>query len=120
MTDPASGADPHRSPGDPPLPDLNEALLDEETVQALFRDLAACAEILEVVPKIADRTEVTGAKVSLAEGQALLAEGRARGLQVRYRFEGAEWWDTLLRTPRGIRLVRIRHDFGEARREEGG
>ena len=31
------------------------------------------------------------------------------GVQLRYRFAGEEWWDTLSHTPAGIRLIRISH-----------
>ena len=37
--------------------------------------------------------------------------GEVRALQLRYRFERVEWFDTLLRTPKGTRLVRVGHRF---------
>jgi hypothetical protein len=54
---------------------------------------------------------VTEQSLSLEQARQLLLEGRARGIQIRYHYDGADWWDTLMRTPQGIRLVRIRHEF---------
>jgi len=34
-----------------------------------------------------------------------------RGLQIRYRHEDAEWWDTLMNQGERWRLVRIRHEW---------
>jgi hypothetical protein len=34
------------------------------------------------------------AGVSLAQARELLAARAVRGLQLRYRYDGAEWWDT--------------------------
>jgi hypothetical protein len=98
-----------------PLPELQQSILDPETFQQLFRDIAECAEVSEVIPKYGAAAYVpeTGA-LTLAEGCAMLARNELRGLQVRYRYDNADWWDTLMKTPTGIRLTRIRHCF-EAR-----
>ncbi|MBX3743796.1 MAG: hypothetical protein KF833_00665 [Verrucomicrobiae bacterium] len=94
-----------------PLPELNQAVLDSETLGRLFRDLSQCAEIVEVIPKFADRRMVEEGRLTLEEARALLESGAVRGVQVRYRYQGADWWDTLMVTGAGVRLVRIRHDF---------
>ena len=93
------------------LPELCEAGLDAGILAQLFDDIAGCTEVLAVLPKFADRRKVAEQSVSLSEGRALLASGEARAIQIRYRYEGAEWWDTLMNTPQGTRLVRIRHEF---------
>jgi hypothetical protein len=93
------------------LPDLNEAILDAATLERLFRDLEVCTRITEIIPKFAERQMVTEQTLSLEQARQLLLEGRARGIQIRYHYDGADWWDTLMRTPQGIRLVRIRHEF---------
>lgn len=95
----------------PKLPELHEAILDADTVERLFRDLEMCTEIVEILPRFARNQMVTEQTISLAQARALLLNGQARGLQVRYRYGGAEWWDTLMRVPEGIRIVRIRHEF---------
>ncbi len=86
-----------------PLATLTTAVLDEATLAALFADIAALTTVDEVQVKGA-ATAYAGA-AGLADGQRLLAAG-ARGLQIRYRWNGEAWWDTLIRTPAGIRLVR--------------
>jgi hypothetical protein len=98
-----------------PLPELQQAILDEATFENLFRDIIECAEVTEVIPKYGPESYVPeNVALSLEEGCALLRRGELRGLQVRYRYQGADWWDTLMKTPAGIRLVRIRHDFEAA------
>ncbi len=96
-----------------PLPDLHQSDLDEPTLRQLFRDVADHTEILEVIPKHAATGYVPEiAAITLAEGLSLLLEGGVRALQLRYRHDGATWWDTLMPTPDGtFRIVRIRHDF---------
>jgi hypothetical protein len=101
---------PTPSSGDP-LPDLCRTTLDEATLDQLFRDLEHCAEIIEIIPKYSDRRMVSEPAISLTEARDLLASGQARGVQIRYRYEDAEWWDTLKVSPAGVRLVRIRHEF---------
>lgn len=94
-----------------PLPELNEAMLDSETLGRLFRDLSQCAEVVEVIPKFADRRMVEERRLTLEDARLLLESRAVRGVQVRYRYQGADWWDTLMVTGSGVRLVRIRHDF---------
>jgi hypothetical protein len=99
----------------PALPDLNQSMLDSATFEALCRDLRACTEITEVIPKYGAEAYVPeDAQLTLERGWELLQAGQLRGLQVRYRYDGADWWDTLMKTSGGIRLVRIRHDFNSA------
>jgi hypothetical protein len=45
---------------------------------------------------------------TLDEAEELFLSGRARGLQLRYEFEGFPWCDTLMRVAAGVRLVRIK------------
>mgnify|MGYP001357911529 CR=1 FL=1 len=98
-----------------PLPELQQSLLDAETFDQLFRDIIACAEVAEILPKYTAEGYVPeGATLLLEEACAMLKRGELRGLQVRYRYQGADWWDTLMNTPAGLRLVRIRHDFSNS------
>ncbi len=92
----------------PSLPELREGWLDAPQVQALFGDLRACAKLLSVRTKGGTQMRAEAATSSLDEAEAALLEGRLHGVQVRYGYEGAYWCDTLVRTPRGVRLVRIR------------
>jgi hypothetical protein len=96
------------------LPALQDALLDAELLAALFRDLSVLAKIDEVLLKGGARSHASERSVSLEEALEALEHGRAMGVQIRYRYEGNPWWDTLLRTPQGIRLVRIQPPTGLA------
>lgn len=108
-TDPtAVGADDAKQP---PLPELAESVLDDATIDALFRDIARCTTLLEVVPKYAARGHVGSATVSLDEARTMLRERTMRAVQLRYRHDDTEWWDTLIAQPEGVKIVRIRHDF---------
>jgi hypothetical protein len=83
----------------PTLPPLHRAALDATTAEALFDDLAALTTI-EVV-----RIKGAVGACTLAEARDALEAG-ARGVQVRYRWGGESWLDTILRTPAGLRIVR--------------
>ena len=91
----------------PRLPELTQAVLDPATLDALFRDLTACTEILAVVPKVSAQAMTEPVAIDLAAARIGLASGRFRGVQIRYRYEFKEWCDTLLAAPAGLRLVRV-------------
>ncbi len=94
------------------LPDLNTTLLDAAQVEQLLRDIELCAQITEIIPKFAARGHVPDtAAVTITQARELLAARSVRGLQLRYHYEGADWWDTLMLVGDQFRLVRIRHDF---------
>jgi hypothetical protein len=102
------------SPDEPPakLPELNMTLLDAAQVEQLLRDIEAGTQITQIIPKYAARGHVPDtASVTLAQARELLATRAVRGLQLRYRYEDADWWDTLMLVGEQFRLVRIRHDF---------
>jgi len=88
-------------------PPMHEGLLDDRTVLALLDDLAAEAQILEILTKGGPQLRAAGA-ARLDEAFDALVDGSVRGVQVRYRHDGQEWWDTLLRAPGGFRLVRVK------------
>ena len=92
----------------PALPDLHQADLDPQTLGSLFEDLSACADIFAVIPKTGTGY-VAPANISLDEGKEMLLAGQLRGLQIRYKYNGGEWWDTLIQFPDAIRLTRIKH-----------
>lgn len=96
-----------------PLPDLHQSELDEATLRQLFEDVRAHTELMEVIPKHAATGYVPEiAAITLDEGLAFLVDGTVRAVQLRYRHDGAVWWDTLMPTPhKTFRIVRIRHDF---------
>lgn len=92
----------------PQLAELVQADLDAATLDALERDLAALTTVLDVQVKGAAATYAAGTGTALAEALAALRAGAVRGVQLRYAYQQEVWWDTLLRTPAGVRLVRMR------------
>lgn len=93
------------------MPDVHQADIAPETLDELLRDVEVAAELLGVTVKGGPRRRAADAPVSLAEARQLLTRGSVRGVQLRYRYEGVQWWDTVLRTDGGYRVVRVRHDF---------
>jgi hypothetical protein len=92
-----------------PLPELMQGDLDDGHRDRYFADLAACAQILEVGVRRAVREQVpAGGGMGLDAARELLCRGEASGMQVRYRYVGEEWLDTLLARGGGWRLVRMR------------
>lgn len=97
----------------PPLPDLQQAQFDAAELETLLRDIGACAQITEIIPKFSATGHVSDNTVlTLDDGRRLLLDGSARAVQFRYRFQGADWWDTIMALPGNLfRLVRIQHHF---------
>ena len=97
----------------PPLPDLHKAQFDAAELERLLRDIGACAQVTEIIPKFTAAGLVPDtAALTLDDGRRLLLDGGARAVQFRYRYEGADWWDTVMALPGGqFRLVRIQHRF---------
>ena len=91
-----------------PLPPVHIADIDGDKLRELFFDVESLGEDLEIVIKHSAEGHVDrGPRPSLSEAIAQLLLGTALGVQLRYRFQGADWWDTLMRTAQGFRLVRI-------------
>jgi len=87
------------------LSQLHEATLDEDTIDALFADLATRTEVDQVLVKGGSMANA-GTAPSLSDARSALVSGAALGVQIRYRWQERWWIDTLMRTPVGIRIVR--------------
>ena len=96
---------------EPPV--MNTAMLDAAGVESLLRDIESCTELLEIVPKYSRQCLISepGERLTFSDARALIQRADVRGLQIRYRHEGAEWWDTLMNQGERWRLVRIRHEW---------
>ena len=96
------------------LPDLQQAELDADTIHALFRDIGTLTRVLEIIPKTSARSMVpeSASNLTLNTAADALLNGSVRGVQVRYEFQGSQWWDSILVLPQAdkFRLVRIQHD----------
>lgn len=95
------------SDGDPAPPPLQSSVLDDATLDRLLEDIAAAAEGVLVTVKRRRDAHAEGGEVSIADVASLLRSGSAAGVQLRYRFDGTAWCDTLIAAPEGVRLVRI-------------
>ncbi|MFU8803468.1 MAG: hypothetical protein ACNA8W_06645 [Bradymonadaceae bacterium] len=93
-------------------PAVNESYLDEETLNQLFDDIEALGQIVLVAIKGHGEARAGGAGVPLRAAYELFTDHGIAGVQIRYLHDGQEWWDTLMHTPDGVRLVRISHDVG--------
>lgn len=91
------------------LPPLQRAVLGASELEDLFFDLEAAAELLGVTVKPSATGHALPGAPSLAEAHDLLVARQVAGVQIRYRYQDAEWWDTLLLDPGGVQLIRVQH-----------
>lgn len=91
------------------LPFVHDGALTREQLLVVIADIEAGTEVLAVNIKRQQRAHSDEQPVSLSLALEQLLEGTVLGLQVRYRFQGREYWDTVLRAPAGYRIVRIDH-----------
>lgn len=95
----------------PALPEMCEACLNDEELRALGQDLVNCTELVSISCKGAARSYTPDrSEIGLDEALSALMDARLHAIQVRYRYQGFEWTDTLMHSPAGIRLVRCRHE----------
>lgn len=90
------------------LPELEEGLLDEATLRQLCRDIQGFAQLDQVLGKGGARSRAPDGSLPLDQALEDLTSGRLMGLQLRYRYQGAGWFDTILRTPAGFKVVRMK------------
>ena len=89
------------------LPPLSDVILDDAQLAQLVLDIARAAELLDVsIRPRGLRRPAAGPRPSLEDALGALSR-RAASVQLRYRYQGEEWWDTLLLVDVGVRLVRI-------------
>jgi hypothetical protein len=94
---------------DVPLADLQDAILEPETLRQLLFDIETQAQLIEIRVKGGATAQASAGVRTLSAARSLLESGGVLGVQLRYRWRGFEWWDTLMRSAAGIRLVRIQH-----------
>lgn len=101
------------------LPELQQSYLSPQLLQAYAADLLECAVIFDLQLKLAAEAYVadSGASLSLDEALGALERREVLGLQVRYMWQEQAWWDTLMWTPEGLRLVRISPQLPHEARE---
>ncbi len=97
-------------PDGPPVPMMVEGLLDPPTLSALFADLQAATTGVSVREKGDPKGYAGTDELPLSVALARLLTGVSRAVQVRYRYDGHDWTDTVVALPTGFRVVRCRHD----------
>ena len=100
-------------PDGPPVPLMVEGLIDAPTLRQLFSDLASSAVVLDVREKGNPRGYASPTELTPELARDRLLSGFTRAVQVRYRYDGHEWTDTVLGMPTGYRVVRCRHEARE-------
>lgn len=89
------------------LAELQRALLDEATLDALLGDIGELCEVEAITFKSAAEAYADGAASrSVADVRVALAHGVA--VQLRYAYRGDRWIDTLLPGMNETLLVRMR------------
>lgn len=82
-----------------PLPPVEAGVLDAAGLEALLRDLEACARVQEVQIKGAARAHAAAVRPDLPAAAEALRARACRGVQVRYAWDGVDWCDTILVQP---------------------
>ena len=96
------------------LLELNQAVLDTPALEQLLREIEEHAEVTEVIPKFVQRGYMPEGPLTLAEARKLLLFRSARGVQIRYQYDGRDWSDTIIMAPEGFRRTRVRQDLAAA------
>lgn len=91
------------------MPELTQARLDAATLDQLFIDIATCTKVIDVTAKLAATQMVPQRKLTLDDAHALIRTRGVRGVQIRYLYDGSEWWDTIIVNGDEVRVVRIQH-----------
>jgi hypothetical protein len=91
------------------LPELAQARLDPGTLDQLFIDIATCTKVIDVTAKLAATQMVPQQRLTLEAAHELIRTRCVRGVQIRYLYDGSEWWDTIIVNDDGVCVVRIQH-----------
>lgn len=91
--------------GDVPAPDLYQGDLDRAQLEALFADLAACAQLQHIRVRGGDAKPDAP---TLEGTRDQLLAGTINAAQLLYAFDGEGWCDTVMAVEGGYRLVRVR------------
>lgn len=90
------------------LPQLTQGDLDDQALRDLVDDLTSLTEILEIKVKGSSIKKAEDTTLHLRQAVAALHQGKVHGVQVRYLWQESEWFDTLMRVPTGIRVIRMK------------
>ena len=85
---------------------LEEGELKGNELEAYFGDLAECADVTSIRVRGGHSRFSDGAAPDLKAAHEAITRGEVRAVQIRYRFEGQEWCDSLMVQEDSTRLVR--------------
>jgi hypothetical protein len=88
-----------------PMPDLQDQVIAWDVVDSLLDDIAATTRLFSVLVKSTAGAMAEGAAPDLAAARQALTGGQA--VQLRYLYQGTEWWDTLIPCGDQVRIVRV-------------
>lgn len=95
------------------LPPMREAMLSVDQIKQLFRDLNEHATDIVLMRRTLQSSRAQAAPVATPNDLQLACEallgGQVPRVQIRYKFAGADWIDTVERRESVFRLVRIVH-----------
>ncbi len=92
---------------DAPLPELHEGWLDPDSLGRLIVDIETCTEVVEVIVKGAPDHFASDQEIALRQAFAMISTRTIQAMQVRYRWQGTLWLDTLMWAPEGLKVVRL-------------
>ncbi|MEO2091881.1 MAG: hypothetical protein ABGY75_20710 [Gemmataceae bacterium] len=93
----------------PPVPLMVEGTLDAAGLRQLFVYIEAAGQVIGVREKGGPAEYAAGDPMPPATAMERLLAGTARAVQIRYRYEGHEWTDTVFATAQGFRVIRCQH-----------
>jgi len=74
---------------------LHRATLSHAQLHALIDDITQLCRVVAILPRSEGMIEPIACD-SPEAGKNMLLSGQIRALQIRYIFEGQEWWDTII------------------------
>jgi hypothetical protein len=93
---------------DVPSTSVHETTLDEQSLDRLFSEIAGAGSSPQVFFRDGRPSSLPHSADALATAREALRRQTTRGVQLRYRGQDAEHWDTLTPHSDGALLVRLR------------
>lgn len=87
---------------------VHETTLDEQSLDRLFSEVAEAGAAPQVFFRDGRPSSLPATADALATAREALRRQTTRGVQLRYRGQDAEHWDTLTPQSNGALLVRLR------------
>lgn len=88
------------------LPEVLQAEWPRHQVLTYFGDLTAGAEVDHVQVRSRGPDGIEDRKTTLRQAETLFTAGDAQAIQIKYRFAGEAWCDTLLPQADGAKVIR--------------